>query len=59
MAGCMVGGPALLFAGNALHPVNHKTDEAAWLAGIAAHRSQWYAAHLLGTFQIVEMNGLV
>src|SRR5206468_3911599 len=47
MAGCMVGGPALLFAGNALHPVNHKTDEAAWLAGIAAHRSQWYAAHLI------------
>lgn len=43
----MCAGPALLLAGNALHPVNHKTDEAEWIDGIAAHRSQWYVAHLL------------
>jgi hypothetical protein len=44
---CMVAGPALLLVGNALHPVNHKTNESEWVAGIAANRGQWYVAHLL------------
>ena len=43
----MLIGPAFLFLGNALHPVNHNRDEQAWLAGIADHRTQWYVAHLL------------
>jgi hypothetical protein len=43
----MVAAPALLFIGNALHPVNHKTNESEWLAGIAGHRAQWYVAHLV------------
>ena len=43
----MIAGPALLFAGNALHPVNHKTNESEWLSGIAAHRGQWYLAHII------------
>ncbi len=43
----LITAPALLFAGNALHPVNHSRDEQEWLAGIAEHRPQWYAAHLL------------
>jgi hypothetical protein len=43
----MIAAPALLLAGNALHPVNHKTNEAEWVAGIAAHREQWYLAHLV------------
>ena len=43
----MVAAPALLFLGNALHPVNHNRDEQEWLAGIAEHRTQWYVAHVL------------
>jgi len=43
----MIAAPALLFAGNALHPVNHGRNEREWLAGIAEHRPQWYLAHLL------------
>jgi hypothetical protein len=46
-AASMIAAPALLLAGNALHPVNHKKDEGEFLAGVAAHETEWYVAHLL------------
>lgn len=47
IAWSLIAAPALLLVGNALHPVNHKANEAVWVAGIADHRTQWYVAHVV------------
>jgi hypothetical protein len=49
---CLIGAPAVLFVGTAVHP-GLKEGAAAQLKLIARHPDQWYLNHLLGVVSMV------